>query len=120
MTRLHKSRLLSFDGYLLDELQSSVRHEYLAGQIYAIAGAGERHNRIALNLAFQLRSTARGGPCGVFIADMKLRIDNHDVCYYPDVMLICDPTDNDEYVKHRPCLIDDRGTLSYDRGDRPA
>ena len=105
MTRLHRSRLLSFDSYLEGELQSPVRHEYLAGQVYAMAGAGERHNRIALNLAFQLRSTARGGPCGVFIADMKVRVDSHDVCYYPDVMLVCDAADDDEYVKRRPCFI---------------
>jgi Uma2 family endonuclease len=119
MTGLHKPHLLGFEAYLAGELRSPVRHEYLAGQVYAMAGAGERHNRIALNLAFKLRRTARGGPCGVFIADMKVRVDAHDVCYYPDVMVICDPADDDEYVKRRPCLIAEVLSPTTEATDRP-
>jgi hypothetical protein len=61
--------------YLALEERATVRHEYVAGNAYAIAGAGERHNRIALNLAVALRAAARGTACGVYISAMKLRLD---------------------------------------------
>ena len=91
--------------YLEGELQSEIRHEYIAGLVYAMAGAGEKHNRISLNIAFHLRSAARGKTCGVFISDMKVRVEQNDTFYYPDVMLTCDPQDTESLHKSRPCAI---------------
>ena len=58
-----------------------------------------------MNIAFQLRGAARGGYCGVFISDMKLRILLQRIFYYPDVMLCCDSGDNHELYKDLPCLV---------------
>lgn len=96
---------LSVDDYLQGEQASDIRHEYVAGQVFAMAGAGENHNRISLNLAFHLRAATRGTPCGVFISDMKVRVAAHDAFYYPDVLLSCDPHDREPLYKSTPCLI---------------
>lgn len=97
--------MLAPDEYLTAEEQASIRHEYVAGAVYAMAGAGEQHNRIAGNVFFQLRSKARGGHCGVFMSDMKLRIGHGECFYYPDVMLVCDTEDSHSHYKDSPCLI---------------
>ena len=96
---------LSPDDYLTDEQASDIRHEYVGGQVFAMAGAGEKHNRIAGNLFFQLRSVTRGTPCGVFMSDMKVRILAHDAFYYPDVVLTCNRQDTASLYKEKPCLI---------------
>jgi len=96
---------LSVAEYLQGEQQSEVRHEYVAGQVFAMAGAGETHNRISLNLAFHLRAATRGTPCATFISDMKVRVEAHDAFYYPDVLLACEPADSESFYKRAPCLI---------------
>jgi Uma2 family endonuclease len=96
---------LSVADYLRGEQDGEVRHEYVAGRVFAMAGAGETHNRIAGNLFFHLRAATRGTPCGVFISDMKVRVAAHDAFYYPDVLVACDPTDRESLYKSAPCLI---------------
>ena len=96
---------LTVDEYLESEKFSPVRREYLAGHVYAMAGASAAHNIIALNVASRLRAHLRGGPCQVFISDMKLRIESINTFYYPDVMVTCDPEDREDYFKTQPCLI---------------
>ncbi|MCB1876212.1 MAG: Uma2 family endonuclease [Chromatiales bacterium] len=105
MSSLRKPDLLSLNDYLDGELHSELRHEFVDGRVYAMAGASERHNRIAGNVFFRLRSRSGGGPCGVYISDMKIRVDAANVCYYPDVALVCEPDDDDPYLKRKPCLI---------------
>jgi Uma2 family endonuclease len=100
-----KRETISIADYLELEQSSQVRHEYLAGQVFALAGASETHNIIALNLAAELRSRLRGGPCRVFISDMKVRVASADTIYYPDVVVTCSAGDNDAYVKKQPCLV---------------
>lgn len=105
MSALQKLTYLTEEDYLAFEMNADVRHEYVDGQIYAMAGAGERHNRINLNVGFHLRAAARGGHCGVFVNDMRLKIGLLHSYYYPDVMLVCNAQDTEEYYKQQPCFI---------------
>lgn len=97
--------MLTEEEYLENERHSDVRQEYLAGLVYAMAGASATHNLIALTLATRLRAHLRGKGCQVFISDMKVRIDVIDTFYYPDVMVTCDPADNADYFRTSPVLI---------------
>ena len=98
---------LSWQDYLVREAQSDVRHEFVNGEIYAVAGASRNHNRIALNVASELRIALEGKPCEPFMADMKLHIQHgqDEVGYYPDVIVSCDPEDNDRHFVENPRVI---------------
>src|SRR5262245_18608119 len=96
---------LTVDEYLEAEKTASERHEYVAGQIYAMAGASDAHKTIAGNIFTRLRSQVRGETCPVYISDMKVWSEPASVFYYPDVMVTCDAEDTGEYFKTRPCLI---------------
>lgn len=95
------------DEYLEGERLAEIRHEYVNGHIYAMAGASDDHNRIAGNIFGELRERLRGKRCEPFINDMKVKIPPvfADVFYYPDVMLACDPSDNAKYYRERPTVI---------------
>lgn len=110
--------LISEADYLAREAQSDRKHEYVDGDCYAMAGAGEKHNRITLNIALTLRIAARGGGCGVFVSDMKCRVAQGHCYYYPDVMLVCNPTDTAEFYKEHPCLIAEVQSGGTERIDR--
>ncbi len=97
--------LINNEEYLQGELESDVRHEFYDGYVYAMAGAGAKHNIISGNFYSLLRQKARGTKCQTFIADMKLYIPDLNRFYYPDILLACDPDDNNEYYKQNPCLI---------------
>src|SRR5438045_635778 len=96
---------LTVDEYLEAEKTASVRHEYVGGQIYAMAGASDTHNTLAGNFFALLKSNLRSGPFRVYISDMKVRVEAVNAFYYPDVVVTCDPEDKGEYAKTRPCLI---------------
>ncbi|CAN5297771.1 Uma2 family endonuclease [soil metagenome] len=108
---------LSVEEYLELEESSTVKHEYVGGMIHALAGASDRHNRIAGNIFAALLGAARGGPCRVYISDMKLQIS--DVFYYPDVMVACEPpeTENPTY-RSDPCLLVEVVSGSTEATDR--
>jgi len=102
-------------------LTGEIRHEYVDGEVYAMAGAGEAHNLIVGNVFCKLRDFARGGPCWVFIADMKLHVKTWKAYCYPDILVTCDPTDDHNYFKERPSLVVEvlsAGTESTDRREK--
>ncbi|MDP2110909.1 MAG: Uma2 family endonuclease [Thiobacillus sp.] len=105
MSQAHVHSPVEETDYLREEETATSKHEFVGGEIYAMAGASERHNRIAGNIFFHLRSATRGKPCRAFMADMKLRLAGGATYYYPDAMLVCDPDDDHPIYKHSPCLI---------------
>jgi len=110
---------LAIDEYLDLEKAGSLRHEYAAGRLYAMAGGSDEHNRIVLNIAARLLSATRGGPCRVYACDMKVRVD--DLFYYPDVLVTCDPLDAERYFKKQPSVIFEvlsQSTEAIDRGEK--
>ena len=111
---------LSEDDYLTGEMQADVRHEFVNGGVYAMAGASENHNRVSGNLYSSLVVGAEQS-CRPFMSDMKLRLDAGNAFYYPDVMLVCDAGDNEAYFKTRPCMIAEvlcRSTELTDRREK--
>jgi Uma2 family endonuclease len=75
--------------YLEGEKLAKVRHEYVAGEVFAMAGASKAHGSIALNVGAALRNHLRGKPCRAYIADMKVRVKQDSAYYYPDVVVTC-------------------------------
>ena len=105
MSTVRAVRYLSIDEYLINERHSENRHEYIDGEVFAMAGASRAHNRIAGNLFTALDLHLRSTPCRAFISDMKVRVNNR--FYYPDVLVSCtDIADEpDDYYETAPCLI---------------
>ena len=114
------TELVSTEEYLEGERHAEVRHEYVDGYVYAMAGASANHNRIAGNIFSELRERLRGRGCEPFITDMKVRIPPSfaDVFYYPDVLVACDPTDNAPYFRERPSVIFEVLSPETERTDR--
>jgi Uma2 family endonuclease len=114
---MRKLQRLSVVEYLEAEKNSPVRHEYVDGQTFAMAGASDRHNRIAINLTGKLDDSLGDGPCEVFISDMKVWV-SEAVYYYPDVVVACDGPGADEYYRKQPRLIIEVSSPSTERIDR--
>lgn len=113
---------LSEDAYLEREAASPIRHEYVAGAVYAMTGGSLRHNIIALNVAVLLRAHIRGTPCRVFMSDAKLHVVKQRAYYYPDVMVSCAPTlqalTGAEVVVDAPVLVVEVTSPSSEGTDR--
>jgi Uma2 family endonuclease len=113
---------VSPEEYLAGEAQSSIKHEYVNGQIYAMAGADDPHVTIAGNLFALLRNHVRGTGWRTFISDMKVHIEPLNTYYYPDVLVTCDERDRQfTQFKRYPCLIVEvlsKSTEAFDRGDK--
>lgn len=65
---------ISEQAYLEDEKLSEIKHEFMDGYVYAMAGASKRHNKVSLNIAMSLNAAARNTLCEVYTSDMKVRI----------------------------------------------
>ena len=113
---------LSVDDYLRLEAKSSIKHEYIDGKAYAMAGASDSHVTIAGNLFAALRSHIRGTGCRLYISDMKAGVEARNRFFYPDVMVTCDPRDQEtDTYKRFPKLIVEvlsKSTEAFDRGDK--
>jgi Uma2 family endonuclease len=115
-----RSTNISVEDYLKGEESAEVRHEYVGGEVYAMMGASRQHNGIAMNLGAAVHARLRGGPCRVFMSDMKVRlhIARDDAFYYPDLIVACDPDDRARYYVERPRLIVEVLSDSTERIDR--
>jgi Uma2 family endonuclease len=113
---------LSAEDFLAWDETQTVRHEFIGGEVFAMAGAGERHATAAGNVYVALRSHLAGTPCRTFITDMKLRVEAANAFFYPDVMVTCSALDaTNPLIKREPVLLVEvlsPSTAAYDRGDK--
>lgn len=107
MSTAYRFQLISVEDYLAGELVSAIRHEYVAGEVFAMTGARVKHNRIAGNVFLSLGVQLRGKPCRPYGADMKIRIDSNNSTrfYYPDVSVVCDSTPDSELFQDKPVVV---------------
>jgi len=99
--------LVSEEDYLEGEQLSEVKHEYIDGNIYAMAGASKKHNQISRNTTSALHNALKNinSPCETFSSDMKVKISHLTTnFFYPDIMVVCEKN-NDDYYQHSPIII---------------
>jgi Uma2 family endonuclease len=96
-------KVITVNEYLESEKHSEVRHEYVDGELLAMAGEKIRHNRIAGKILRLLGDLAEARGCLVLMENIKVR--TKDTKYrYPDVVITCE-TISDEYMVLEPCAI---------------
>lgn len=118
----------SFEEYVELEAGSSVKHEFLDGEVWAMAGGSLRHGAIAANVVGLLRQALAGRRCQVFTSDVRIRVKETGLATYPDVSVICeqpelDPEDRKGHTAINPTLLVEvlsPSTESYDRGEKLA
>ena len=107
-------------AYLAWEAEQSTKHEYHDGEVFAMAGASDAHVTVAGNVYMALRNHLRGSPCSVFISDMKLRVEEDNAFFCPDVFVTCAESDRGQsHSKSAPVLVVEvlsPATSAYDRG----
>lgn len=108
-------------AFLAWEPQQDLRHEFVDGDVRAMAGAGRRHERLALALSSRLSNHLQATPCEVFKGDFAVRLEVANCYYYPDVHVSCDPRDTDERANRHPKLVIEvlsAATADTDRGEK--
>jgi Uma2 family endonuclease len=107
---------ISIADYLNGENDGEIRHEYIYGEVFAMAGASDIHNRISGNVFAKLFTKFDGSHnCQVFMNDMKLQADK-ETFYYPDVFVACD--NPNPYFRSEPILIVEVLSPKTERTDR--
>ncbi len=109
---------LTFAQYLDAEVASDVRHEYVGGRVYVMAGGTERHD-LAAGLVYEaLAQGARENGCRPFAGNRKLRTPA--AAYYPDVLVVCGPAGHRLYETDATVVVEvlSRSTEATDRREK--
>jgi Uma2 family endonuclease len=115
---------MTYAHYLVAEAASETRHEYLRGEVFAMAGGTPTHARLAMAVGVALSNALLGRPCGVFGSDLRIRIEATDLSTYPDAVVVCGKLEHAEADPHaaiNPILIVEvlsDSTEAYDRGEK--
>jgi Uma2 family endonuclease len=116
----------TFADYVRLEETSRVKHEYLEGQVWAMAGGTPDHAAVAVNVSTLLSTGVRDQPCCVFNSDLRVRVKQTGLGTYPDVTVVCgrlelDPEDPEQHTVVNPRLVVEvlsPSTEAYDRGEK--
>ena len=120
----YEKKLYSIQEYLEMEKDSLEKHEYYKGEIFAMAGAGARHNIISVNILIALGTALKGKSCRPYGSDMRINIPENSFFTYPDISIICGeiiPSEEDEDTATLPTVIIEilsPSTKNYDRGEK--
>jgi Uma2 family endonuclease len=117
-------RHYTLEDYLGVEEMSNVRHEFLDGQIFAMAGGTPEHAALSAAVLVVLGSKLRGGPCRPYSADLRIRVLATGLATYPDAAIICGEVARDPssptHVTNPSVIVEvlSRSTEEYDRGEK--
>ena len=111
---------MTVEEYLTFEAGAEVKHEFVDGFVFMVAGASNHHNLISVNLVSAVRPATRAKNCRAYASDMKLRVPTGDY-YYPDVFVTCQEDDFDSNEKASACFVIEilsNSTADVDRGEK--
>ncbi len=119
MVALRDRLLMTVEEYFEWEETQDERHEYWDGEVVAMAGTTKNHHRVARNFSNRLNTAFGDGPCEVFTADIRVRVEPRRKYFYPDVVVSCSDREDEDLYLNYPCLIIEvlsPSTEAVDRG----
>lgn len=96
---------ISIEDYLEGEKISEVKHEYVDGEVFAMAGTSKSHNRIIRNIVKKLQTALDGTDCETFFVDIKVFVERLNRFYYPDLLVVCGEDTESDYYTTKPKII---------------
>lgn len=110
-----KNNSITQQDYLAGELLSDIRHEYIDGEVYAMAGAHKDHNIISMTVSNLLYNHLQDNPCQPYASDMKVKVGNN--FFYPDVMVDCSGQEQDYYTQYPTLIVEvlSKSTRQHDK-----
>jgi len=114
----------SLEEYVVLEEMSNVRHEFMDGYIFAMAGGTPEHGALCANVITLLSNALAGRPCRVFTSDVRVRVRASGLDTYPDASVVCDRVERDAQDPNalvNPVVlveVTSPGTEAYDRGEK--
>jgi Uma2 family endonuclease len=124
MSAIARHARYTIQDYVRLEEYSNVKHEYVDGQIYAMAGGTPAHAAIAARVSAALIAQLRGKPCNVYSSDLRVRIVATGLDTYPDVSVVCGGEEHDREdpnaVTNPVVLVEvlSPATEEYDRAEK--
>jgi Uma2 family endonuclease len=115
---------MSYEEYLALERASHQKHEYLRGEVFAMAGGTLEHGRLASKVSWLIRNGVADRPCEAYSSDAKVRVEATDLTTYPDVTVICGRLERsslDPEAAVNPVVLVEvlsDSTEAYDRGEK--
>src|SRR2546421_2059704 len=115
-------QMISVREYLELERASDIRHEYHAGQIYAMSGGSHDHSLIATNVIGALHNLLMEGPCEVHGSDLRIKVESTGLYTYADAVILCGGPEFEDPERDsllNPVIIFEvlsDSTEKYDRG----
>ena len=126
MGRPASSANMSYAEYVAAEAASEVRHEFLNGEVWAMAGGTPEHAALAASMIGELRTALRGKPRRTYSADLRIRVPETGLSTYPDAAVVCGElvtAADDEHAAVNPVVLVEvlsETTEGYDRGAKAA
>ncbi|HEY1379828.1 MAG TPA: Uma2 family endonuclease [Gemmataceae bacterium] len=121
MSAVPKTRLTP-EQYLAIERKAEFRSEFYNGEMFAMAGASEPHNRVKDNLVVEIGSRLKGSGCHSYSSDMRVKVSATGLYTYPDIVIVCGKPELED--AHLDTLLNPQviievlsdSTAGYDRG----
>jgi len=114
----------TYHDYLVLERTANVKHEFMGGEIYAMAGGTREHAALGANVLASLGAQLRGKPCQAHSSDLRVRVLPTGLATYPDATVVCGPAELDPEDRHavvNPSVlieVTSESTQDYDRGEK--
>ena len=117
---------MSYAEYVALEASSQTKHEYVGGEVFAMAGGTIEHGALTMTIGAALSNALRGQRCRVLSSDVRVRVKATGIATYPDVSVVCAGIEvdlDDEHGVLNPSLIVEvlsDSSEAYDRGAKAA
>jgi Uma2 family endonuclease len=123
MLEAHRLHRYTYAEYVALEMISAEKHEFLDGEIYAMAGGSEEHSALAAEMVRVLGNAARDGRCRAHTSDLRIYVESVGLATFPDCSVVCGPLQQHEPSPKATALnptilveVTSDSSEDYDRG----